>query len=499
MSPLHPLRAMPVAFIALLLVAPASHAANGYVDAQIALSLEPGHSIEAVNAAWETQSLDEIPGENLYLVEYLGSGSLFQTIQDMRDDPGIAMAELNYYRETPESIRQMVISSTGLTFEEYADQELTTRIGLDAAHECADGTGVLVAVLDTGIDAAHPAFAGRFSPNGYDFVDDDADPSETANGIDDDEDTEIDEGYGHGTMVAGLVALVAPGATILVLRVLNDEGRSHAFVVAKAIHYARQQGARVVNMSFGAPTASATINAQVVAGYNEGIVMVAGAGNENNATTPYYPGALDETIMVTALDAGDVKADFADYHSVVDLSAPGVAVASAYPGNDYAAASGCSFATPIVSGQAALVLDKVPWADPVTVASMVEGGVDGIYEIPENAPFNGLLGTGRVNLQTTVAATTAAPDGDPALPGMRAVPNPARGRVSLWVPGAPGSRAGVEIFDLAGHLVRRLEGPAPLVWTGRDEHDRRVPAGVYYARPVSAGTAAPAIRIVWSR
>ena len=106
-------------------------------------------------------------------------------------------------------------------------------LGVSAAHDVSTGSGVIVAVLDTGIDPHHEVLAGMILPDGYNFVDDNYDVSDVANGLDDDNDGDIDEMVGHGTVVAGVVAAVAPDAALLPVKVLDSDGSGTTFQAAQ--------------------------------------------------------------------------------------------------------------------------------------------------------------------------------------------------------------------------------------------------------------------------
>ena len=173
------------------------------------------------------------------------------------------------------------------------------------------GKGVLVAVIDTGVAFDHPLLAGHVSPDGWDFIDDDADPSDVGNGLDDNDDGSIDEGVGHGTFVASLVLAVAPDATILPIRALNSDGVGTASGVARAIAYAVAQGADVINFSGGLSTDLRLIQQAVEYAQSHDVVVYASAGN--HAGNVDFPGVLPEVECVTALDAIDRKASFAAF------------------------------------------------------------------------------------------------------------------------------------------------------------------------------------------
>ena len=256
-----------------------------------------------------------------------------------------------------------------------------------------------MAVLDTGIDLSHPALAGRLLP-GWDFVDGDADPSETAQ--------PSQAGYGHGTHVAGLVAWVAPGARILPLRVLDAEGQGHAWVLAEAMLHAidpdgnpaTPDGAKVINLSLAGlepsqlmRTIDQLVNCAVPepgspadplvdtsdAGYNDdrqrcatqgGAVVVAGAGNDGSSSLRTWPAAESAygLIPVAASTAQGRLAPFSNSGNWIALAAPGDLVTSTVPGGGYATWSGTSMATPLVAGAAALLRERFPQLAPRDVA-----------------------------------------------------------------------------------------------------------------------------------
>ncbi len=482
-----------------LLAAAPRALASDWAPGQMVVSLYPGYSIDDVNARYQTYTLGAYPEADLYLITVPSGQTEAGFESTLVGDADVEVAERNWYTETPEGIRQMVISATGGTYTEFADQGAAVRVGTDPAHSVCTGSGVTVAVLDSGIDPSHAAFAGRISPEAYDFLTYDYDPSETADGIDNDGDGEIDEGYGHGTMVAGIVSLVAPDATILPIRVLDDEGHGESYKIAKAIRYAGFHGARVINMSFGIPRHISMIAHEIDAVDDLGITVVAGAGNEDQESPTYFPADHSKAIMVTALDSVDVKADFADYNSKVLVSAPGAGIRSAFPGGGWAIGSGCSFATPFVSGEAALVACLQPSATPREIEQRMEAAVDDIYQLAGNAPYDGKLGTGRIDLPLAVAAaSTGVGSGRGPAPRVLAAPNPASGPVTLSAPpgAGPDARLSATVFDAAGRRVAAVSGVGDgVVWDGRDGFGRRVPAGVYLAR-ITAGARSASTRFV---
>lgn len=234
------------------------------------------------------------------------------------------------------------------------------RSGLPATS--TNGSGVVVAVLDTGVDAAHPDLSLRLAPGGHDFVDDDADPSEVANQRDDNANGLVDEAYGHGTYVAGIVALVAPEAKILPVRILDSDGNTSAWNILRGVRHADVRGARIANMSLGGLQLGELVEKELEQRSDDGLILVAAAGNENTSDQR-YPAANPGVLGVTSTNGTTgAKATFANHGSWIDVAAPGVEVISTYPGARWARWGGTSASAPVVAGTAALVAQAMPGA-----------------------------------------------------------------------------------------------------------------------------------------
>lgn len=271
----------------------------------------------------------------------------------------------------------------------YQNQWVISNIGLPQAHQSSRGANVIVAVLDTGIDLNHPLFAGRLvPPEGFrDFIDNDNDPSEVY--------ADDSRSYGHGTHVAGIIALVAPDAKILPIRVLNAQGVGDDWKLVKALRYIasyNQNGnnVKVFNMSFTSPDRSDLVEGvlhdtvkrrtNLQAGGNDpGIVAAVSAGN-NSSNIPRYPageaafegailsvagyGLNNDLLFFSNFPQSSPQPRPADWRwSWVNLMGPGYRVISAMPDGRYGTWSGTSMASPFAAGVAALVISKYPMSN----------------------------------------------------------------------------------------------------------------------------------------
>ncbi len=217
------------------------------------------------------------------------------------------------------------------------------------------GSGVLVAIIDTGVDCAHPDLKCNLA-DGANMTNSSTPP------IDDN---------GHGTHVAGIIAGqgkdggvfgVAPQVTIIPVKVLNADGSGNLSDVVSGIYWAMTHGARVINMSLGAPTSAAALEQAVHKAYQAGVVIVAASGNDGEnasrsggASTVDYPGAYPWVIAVAASDRSDHIAPFSSFGPAVDITAPGDGILSTVP-NGYEKMSGTSMASPHIAGVAALAV-----------------------------------------------------------------------------------------------------------------------------------------------
>ena len=240
-------------------------------------------------------------------------------------------------------------------FHEAIDDE-------DAWSLTRGSAGVVVAVIDTGIDISHPEFKGKISAYSYNS-------SQKKTGI-----AYVNDDYGHGTHVAGIVAALqnngkggcgtAPGITLMAIKAnaYNTDSFSTSSLV-EAIRYAADHGADIINMSLGRAYtvgASSPEHQAIQYAVKKGVLVVCAAGNRS-ATHADWPSAYDECVTVSAMRAGNIfDTTYSNRGPEVDIAAPGSQIYSTYPDNTYTYMTGTSMATPMVCGVAALVKSKNP-------------------------------------------------------------------------------------------------------------------------------------------
>jgi subtilisin family serine protease len=268
------------------------------------------------------------------------------------------------------------------------------RVGADSSWDSGTGSGVVVAVIDTGIQLNHPDLSTNVL-TGYDFVNNDE------NATDDN---------GHGTHVAGIIASTMNGsgnvgtsysAKLMPVKVLNESGYGYLSDVAKGIYYATDNGAQIINMSLGTSEDSDTLKTAVQYAANKGVLLVAAAGNDSGAPCA-YPAAYSSVVCVVATDQDNKLASFSNIGG--ELAAPGVSNYSTYINSAYATLSGTSMASPHVAGSAALLLSVCTDCSTSEVRTLLRESATDLGSVGNDIIF----GYGLVNL--VEAIETLQPD-----------------------------------------------------------------------------------------
>lgn len=326
---------------------------DDFEDGQVVARLATGVLSATVAARYNlTPQSTLLASADIYL---FGTANVDDDVENLTGvlsaDPDVLWAELNYVGGIPTGNPYTIWKWGGQDESSYINQAAFQQVNLTPTLAYYRGDGVIVAVLDTGVDFPHPALAGHLL-SGWDMVADDALPQDEGPGL----------GWGHGTHVSGVIARMAPAAHILPVRVLDSQGWGNTFILAYAIDWAVAQGADVINLSLGTPFDSQLLRESVAQALAQGVVIVAAAGNSGDSALS-YPAAYPGVVTVTAVDGGDVKPNFASFGAWVDVAAPGVGITSTVIGPDgsgYAGWTGTSMATSFVSGAAALARQQQP-------------------------------------------------------------------------------------------------------------------------------------------
>ncbi len=249
--------------------------------------------------------------------------------------------------------------------------------------ETVDKPNVTVAVLDTGIDAAHPLLAGRVL-EGVNY-------STSSQGTRDI--------HSHGTHVTGTIAeMTHSNVKFIPVKVLGDNGRGARSMIDLGIRYAADRGADVINMSLGGSGTSYSTRSAVLYANGRDAVVVVAAGNENSNAANFTPANIPEVITVAASDSLGGKAYFSNFGSVIDVAAPGVGIISSVPGGGYSMKSGTSMASPHVAAVVALLKSDSRYED--YSPSEIEALIHGLTTDAGAPGFDEKFGHGIVNLRS---------------------------------------------------------------------------------------------------
>ncbi len=372
----------------------------------------------------------------LVLVEIAADVDPLEAAQRYQADAAVEYAEPDYLRRATVIPDDPFFSTVGTWGQTYPDLWGLHLAQADGAWNLSSGQGVTVAVVDTGIDLTHPDLAANVWTN----------PVEVAgNGIDDDgngfvddivgwdfyhRDADPTDRHGHGTHVAGTVAAVgdngigvlgmAWSSHVMAVRGLGADGRGFDSDLIEGILYAAENGADVINNSWGGYGLSQAMADAIATARSLGAVVVAAAGNDGTVGDHFSPAGEEGVVAVAASDPDDSIASFSNFGELISVAAPGVDVLSlrgAHSANtggqvvadDYLRLSGTSMASPHVAGLAAVLLSAMPTLTVDEVQWHLELNADQPgYPGYEAEPWNPHFGWGRINAASvfTVPPTT---------------------------------------------------------------------------------------------
>jgi thermitase len=309
----------------------------------------------------------------------------------LQHDPGIEFAERDYVAQAAFVPNDPYVLS--------GDDWHLAKIQAPQAWDVTTGLpNIVVALLDSGINAQHPDLIGRVLP-GYDFVSNRADTTDD---------------FGHGTAIGGVVvaagnnglgvAGVAYGCSVLPVKVMDATGFASYSCIAQGIQYAVDRGVRIINISIAGDAPSSTLQSAINYAWSNNVVVVTAAGN-NTGVEFQYPAACDNVVAVTATEPDDSLASFSNYGSFVRYSAPGDNIWTTQRdlSDPYGAWRGTSFASPIVAAAAALVLSVAPSMSNTQLIALLDQTVDDLGP----AGYDTSFGYGRVNAYRAVTAAAA--------------------------------------------------------------------------------------------
>ena len=335
---------------------------------------------------------------NLHVVELSATGGEQAAIAKLSRHPLVKFAELDRR-----------VKSTFVTNDPYAGSEWhLAKVGAPTAWDQSQGAGVVIAILDSGVDGSHPDLVPNLVP-GYNLVDNNTNTADVC---------------GHGTAVAGTAAAagnngigvtgIAGQAKIMPLRIASFDATANGCTaylstIVSGITYAADHGARIVNASYGGLGSSAAVQSAAQYLKGKGGLLFISAGN-NGINENIAPSTA--MIPVSATDSNDVITSWSSYGSFVALSAPGLGIYTTSQGGSYSAWSGTSFASPLTAGVGALLMAANPALDNLTIEQLLYTTATDLGAAGRDTYY----GYGRVNAAAGVQAaarTVVTPDTQP--------------------------------------------------------------------------------------
>jgi subtilisin family serine protease len=427
---------------------------NKFIENQTRMEFVPGEfivkvkqdrtfsspALTALNEKHQVYALEKIFNkvestilDNIYLLHVPMDSDILSIVRDYTSCPDVSYAEPNgigYLCGIPNDqdfTNQWYLHNTGQTGG-IPDCDIDAPEAWDLQK---GNSNIIIAIIDTGVDYLHPDLASNIWNNTDEIP---------GNGIDDDtngyiddirgwnfawdviglyNDSNITDGYGHGTMCTGIpgavtnnsigIAGVDWNCTIMPVRIYNETGFTTEFSVVLGIKYAADNGADICSMSFGFSVDLNTIEDAINYAYSKGVFLCAAVGNNNN-DIQRYPAAYENVTAVAATNSNDQRWPFSTYGDWVDIAAPGANIYSTsttYPNpggwsQNYSFGSGTSFSCPMVAGVAALLLSWDSSLTPDELKTLICENVD-----PYNSTEN--IGTGRINAQKALIALIDQP------------------------------------------------------------------------------------------
>lgn len=363
-------------------------------DRRVVVKTRPGQLPQVLlrQSADSPRVVARIAPLNVVILDAPDRWELTELTRGVRKDPAVTWAEPT-----------VVIQAEGVPNDPLVEkQSHLPQIRAFEAWPVTDGDArAPLAILDTGIDTSHPEFTGRIHPASRNILN----PGQVP-----------EDDYGHGNHVAGIaaaaannglgVAGVAPGAHLMVIKIMDANGRGDDATFAAGLVHAVDSGAKVVSMSFGTSRQSPLFKEALQYALDRDVLLVASAGNDNARNDPekrpHLPSTFPGVMEVAATDARDRKASFSNYGDTVSVAAPGVNIFATYRTKfgGYGKFSGTSMATPMVAALATMVRGLHPEWTRQQVRAHIERTADDLGPAGRDQRF----GAGRINCARAVGA-----------------------------------------------------------------------------------------------
>jgi len=402
-----------VSFILTIFATPAasqSDTTNGVMEDQVVVRFT---SETIAQSVLDTMSnafvIDRLSSSPTFLLGYCcGWIDPYAESQNLAGQHGVIYAHPNFVFDSLNSVQgSYPFPDDPGGDNKYHGQPAADMLKLDMVHPATTGQGVRIGVIDGGINFNHPLF-DTMSFGGFDFVDDDSLAFDEPGGL----------ASGHGTFVAGIVHLVAPGAELVPYRVMNAFGHGDGFALARAIERAVLDSCRLINVSLVLTDRHRAVRDAIEYAESQNIAVVVAAGNASTGDN-VYPAAENATIAVAAVDSTYVLADYSNYGTYINVCAPGDSLYSAYLDSTYAWWSGTSFAAPCVAGQLALLTEIYPL---ITIGDYMTIIADDCIDLDQYNPgYEGLMGDGLINTYQAVLSAGVMAIRDNSIPANPAI------------------------------------------------------------------------------
>ncbi len=346
------------------------------------------NKIEKAQSPFYKLKSDKLKG--VYRIKIENDQDIDEVIKVLKSDPSVSRVE-------KVALRRIISFPTDTS---YTNQWNLKKIKASEAWDVNPGGAIVkVGIVDNAFEINHPDLSANMLP-GYDLGDDDTNPSPP------------NVNFSHGTHVAGIVSAVTNNVRgiaaaannkvkIVPFKATPNLGSYNSIYYGfEGIIAAADSGVQIISLSWGGPGFSQTEQDVIDYAYQNGVMVIAAAGNEDS-DVPQYPASYNHVISVAALDSTDIRSYFSSYGSLVDIAAPGRGILSTIPFNSYASYSGTSMATPLVASCAGYLMSCFPGISIDSVEIILKNTADNIDA--QNPDFINQLGAGRINLYKAVA------------------------------------------------------------------------------------------------